>query len=365
MLSVLVYVGRSNFNVLKSMSNFFQRNRVVFLHLSFWCVYLSFFVYQITSRRRGDEIPFIEALLHGLFNMVFNMIAAYLNYFIFLPRFLERKKIGRYLLEFLIPFAAITFVRVHLQRYIIDGYTHKFDYFYSNVFIVQLAAVSLFIVLFVAMLRFAKDWFEFEARKKEIENEKLTAELTFLKAQINPHFLFNTLNNLYYLAYSKSENTTEVIAKLSQMMRYMIYESNHSRVLLSREIEYMQNYISLERLRLNNQIPIKFEVDGKVEDVWITPLIFITFLENAFKHGVTNNNPNAWVNVSIRLENKTCIYRVENSKIMNAQTDNGGKSGIGLQNVKRRLELSYPGSYQLEVDDKPDRYAVELNLTLN
>lgn len=360
----MVYVGRSNFNVVKPMSTFFQRYRVVFLHLSFWCVYLSFFVYQITSRRRG-EADFSEALFAGLFNMAFNMAAAYLNYFIFLPRFLEQKKVGKYLLEFLVPFAAIMFIRVHLQRYIIDGYTYKFEYFYSSAFVVQAGAVSLFIVIFVAMLRFAKDWFEFEARKKEIENERLTAELTFLKAQINPHFLFNTLNNLYYLAYSKSENTTEVIAKLSQMMRYMIYESNHSRVLLSREIEYMQNYISLERLRLNNQIPIKFEVDGNIEDVWITPLIFITFLENAFKHGVTNNNPGAWVNVSIRLENKTCIYRVENSKIVNAQTDNGGKSGIGLQNVKRRLELSYPGHYQLDVDDKADSYSVELNLTLN
>ena len=345
------------------MVTFFQRNRVVFLHLSFWCVYLSFFVYQISSFRRED-VGILEIMFHAVFNLIFHMIAAYMNYFFFLPRFLEKKNVGRYLLEFLIPFTILMIVRVHLQRYMVDGYTHEVKYFYRNAFIVQTVAITLFIVIFVAMLRFAKDWFEFEARKKEIENEKLTAELTFLKAQINPHFLFNTLNNLYYLAYSKSENTTEVIAKLSQMMRYMIYESNHTRVLLSREIEYMQNYISLERLRLNNQIPIKFEVDGKVEDVWITPLIFITFLENAFKHGVTNNNPGAWVNVSIRLENKTCIYRVENSKITNAQIDNGGKSGIGLQNVKRRLELSYPGQYHLEVDDKSDRYSVELNLTL-
>ena len=299
------------------------------------------------------------------FHVSFNMIVAYMNYFIFLPRFLEQKKIGKFLLDFFIPFIVLMIIRVHLQRYIVDGYTYHIDYFYSSTFIIQAAATSLFIVIFVAMLRFAKDWFEFEARKKAVENEKLTAELNFLKAQINPHFLFNTLNNLYYLAYSKSENTTEVIAKLSQMMRYMIYESNHAKVLLTREIEYMQNYISLERLRLNNQIPIRFDITGNVEDVWITPLIFITFLENAFKHGVTNNNADAWVNVSIRIDSKDCIYRVENSKIMNAQTDNGGKSGIGLQNVKRRLELSYPAEYLLSVDDQTDRYAVQLNLKLH
>jgi LytS/YehU family sensor histidine kinase len=214
------------------------------------------------------------------------------------------------------------------------------------------------------MLRFAVDWFEFEARKKEVENERLTAELNFLKAQINPHFLFNTLNNLYYLAYTKSENTTEVIAKLSQMMRYMIYDSNYPRVLLNREIEYMQNYISLERLRLNNQIPINFEIDGNTEHIWIAPFIFITFLENAFKHGVNNNNSRAWVNISIHLKGNECIYKVENSKLP-ITTANAEKSGIGLQNVQRRLELSYPNQHTIKIQDTPEGYSVQLNLTLS
>jgi LytS/YehU family sensor histidine kinase len=257
------------------------------------------------------------------------------------------------------------FLRIHLQRYLIDGYSHHERYFYSTAYSVQTVATTLFIVIFVGMLRFAKDWFEFEARKKEVENERLTAELNFLKAQINPHFLFNTLNNLYYLAFTQSPNTTEVIAKLSQMMRYMIYDSNYPQVPLSKEIEYMQNYISLERLRLNNTIPIQFEIHGNPEEVRIAPLIFITFLENAFKHGVSNNSPKAWVNVSIRLQGKECIYQVDNSKIPFANTETGEKTGIGLQNVKRRLELSYPGKYQLYVDDQPDRYSVRLNLTLS
>jgi LytS/YehU family sensor histidine kinase len=213
------------------------------------------------------------------------------------------------------------------------------------------------------MLRFAKDWFEFEARKKTIENEKLTAELNFLKEQINPHFLFNTLNNLYYLAYSQSPKTPEVVAKLSQMMRYMIYDTNHPKVLLSKEIEYMQNYISLERLRLNNQIPIDFNIEGKYEDVWITPLVLITFLENAFKHGVSSTNPKAWVKVNIRVEGSNCMYAVENSKHP-TPGDHAGKSGIGLLNVQRRLELSYPGQYTLDVKDLPDRYAIQLTLKL-
>jgi LytS/YehU family sensor histidine kinase len=237
------------------------------------------------------------------------------------------------------------------------------EYLHSTRFLVQVITTNFFIVIFVAMLRFAVDWLELEAKRNEVENEKLTAELNFLKAQINPHFLFNTLNNLYYLAYSKSENTTEVIAKLSQMMRYMIYETNHPKVLLSKEIEYMQNYISLERLRLNDQIPIKFEVTGNTENVWITPLIFITFLENAFKHGVNNSNPKAWVNIAIVLRDQECIYTVENSRTTE-QKDGNEKSGIGLTNVKRRLELSYPGKYTLVTEDTRDKYVVKLNLSM-
>lgn len=126
----------------------------------------------------------------------------------------------------------------------------------------------------------------------------------------------------------------------------------------------MQNYISLERLRLNDQIPIDFEVTGNPEKFRIAPFIFITFLENAFKHGVSNNNPNAWVKVSVNLEDNTCVYQVSNSKIRSQKTDPEEKSGIGLQNVTRRLELSYPEKYQLRVDDKPDQYKIELKIKL-
>ena len=215
------------------------------------------------------------------------------------------------------------------------------------------------------MLRFAKDWFELEAKKKEVENEKLIAELNFLKEQINPHFLFNTLNNIYYLAYTKSDNTTEVIAKLSQMMRYMIYESNHQQVDLTKEIEYMQSYVSLERLRLNDQIPIDFKVEGNPSGIKVAPLILITFLENAFKHGVTGSNKSAWVNLSLKVDGKDCVYTVENSKSNGVTSEHGKSSGIGLQNVRRRLELTYPEKYTLEVKDQPDRYSVKLKLALN
>lgn len=348
------------------MQSLLHRNRVVLLHLSFWCVHLSFFLYQIISHQRQDEIDWATVIPVVSVQMGFALLIGYINYFIFLPAFLRDKKLGRYLLQFAVTFAILISLRVAVGRYLVDGFTGSMGYMYTTRYVIQVATTNLFIVIFLGMIRFAVDWFEFEARQKSVENERLTAELNFLKAQINPHFLFNTLNNLYYLAYTQSAKTTEVIAKLSQMMRYMIYDSNYPLVPLSKEIEYMENYISLERLRLNDQIPIQFTMGGgDPHDYLITPLIFITFLENAFKHGVSNNHPQAWVNVHIDLKENECIYRVENSKIPSAKPEAEKKSGIGLQNVKRRLELSYPGKHSLTVENSEDRYAVQLNIHLS
>ena len=347
------------------MQPFIHRHRVFLLHLSFWFVYISFLLYQINfHQRRHEEYEWGNVIIFASVQLAFTLVITYLNYFYFLPRFLVRKNIARYILEFLIPFAALITLRVHLQRYLIDGYTYQSGYFYSTLYIVQTISITLFIVIFVGMLRFAVDWFEFEAKKKEVENERLTAELNFLKAQINPHFLFNTLNNLYYLVFTKSDNATEVIAKLSQMMRYMIYESNHPKVHLKKEIDYMQNYIDLERMRLNGEVPIKLSIHGDTHQTMIAPLILITFLENAFKHGVSTTSSGAWVNICLHLEGNQCTYTVENSKPA-SQPQTSSKSGIGLRNVERRLELSYPDQYLLQTENLPDRYKVQLKITLN
>jgi hypothetical protein len=348
------------------MQSFIQQHKTLLVHLLFWCVYTSFFVYQIVSSRRADELTWVDITSDVSFHIFFMMALSYWHYFVALPRFLKDKDFKRYTLTFILPaIIFILYIILPVKQYLLDGFTMKEKWAYSSRFKLNLVLSSLFLVAFVGMLRFAEDWFKLEAQKREMENENLSAELRFLKAQINPHFLFNTLNNLYYLAYTQSPNTTEVIAKLSQMMRYMMYDSNHPRVPISKEIEYMQNYISLEKLRLSNEIPITFEIDGNTEGVTIAPLIFITFLENAFKHGVSSAQNNAWIKAHLHLNGKTCTYTVENSKIPETSKTLAEKSGIGLQNVKRRLDLSYPNDYTLNVDEQPDKYAVELKINLN
>lgn len=344
------------------MQNFIQRRRVLLIHLTFWCVYFFVFSYQIRDPRKDSTT--LEIFANALLQVVYMMTVAYANYLFFMPRLLKDKKWLPYILKFLVVLIIATSIFIFFKRHLVDGYSHQAHWVYSNRFAIMNAMSATFLSSFLAMLKFLEDWFQLEATRQEVINEKLSAELRFLKAQINPHFLFNTLNNLYYLAYTQSPNTTEVIAKLSQMMRYMIYDSNHQKVPLNKEIEYMQNYISLENLRLNDQIPIKFDIEGSPEQVLITPLILITFLENAFKHGVGNNNPNAWVNISLKIGRNSCIYTVENSKLPTPPLP-GEKSGIGLQNVRRRLELSYPAQYELIEEDRKDSYFVELKLDLS
>ena len=333
------------------------------MHLSFWCLYFSFFFYQITFFRHREDFNLTRSLTDAVFHILFMGLISYLNYFIFLPRFLVHKKIWKYILEFIFPFLIVVFLLLSFKRYLYaDIIDQSKGFMSSGKFIFQQVVSTLFITIFVGMLKFVEDWFTLEAKKKEIENEKLTSELRFLKAQINPHFLFNTLNNLYYLATVNSPNTTEVIEKLSQMMRYMLYESNHPLVPLEKELAYMENYISLEKLRLDNQVPVDFKVIGSPEKVKIVPLIFITFLENAFKHGVSNQFKDAFVDIVVEIKEGSLVYIVINSKLPKEVILE--KSGIGLQNVNRRLELSYPGRYSLNKVETPTTYEVTLNLEI-
>lgn len=341
-----------------------QINKNKLLHISFWCVYASFFFFQISHSKGGISPDWNRIYKDFVFHFVTMPFICYLNYFIFLPRFLKQKNLGRYILEFLPVFAIFSYLILIGKQTILAHSEIPPMWLYSTRFIVMVTLNSLFLVVFIGLLKFLEDWFELEAAKKELENERLTSELRFLKAQINPHFLFNTLNNLYYLAFINSPNTTEVIAKLSQMMRYMIYDSNHLSVSLDKEIEYIENYISLEKLRLNEEVPINFEVKGETAGLRIVPLVLITFLENAFKHGINSTTKDSFVGASIEISGKTCVYTVTNSKISDSGKTVTEKSGIGLQNVKRRLELSYPADYELNVDENEKKYSVTLKLNL-
>ncbi|MGN6800858.1 MAG: sensor histidine kinase [Ginsengibacter sp.] len=193
--------------------------------------------------------------------------------------------------------------------------------------------------------------------------EKLNLERDFLKAQLNPHFLFNTLNNLYGLSLREDEQTPVVITQLSEMMRYTLYESNAQLVPLEREINYLENYVRLEKMRYKSEASIVCEIDdSRVDGQLIAPLLTFTFVENAFKYGMKRRGE-GFVKIFISVENNVFYFSILNDKPLKQKASEFG--GIGLENAKKRLELLYPGAHALAIEDKENAYFVELTINLN
>jgi sensor histidine kinase YesM len=216
------------------------------------------------------------------------------------------------------------------------------------------------------ILKIITDWFRQLREKQELATQTMQSELRFLKSQINPHFLFNTLNNLYALTLKKSDKAPEIVIKLSEMMRYMLYECNEKRVPLQKEVNYLRNYLDLERLRQNDDIEINFLVEGQVGDQQVAPLLFIPFLENSFKHGLNTQLKNGFVNILLQVNKQQVDFQIENSKGQTVpRPDNRPSGGIGLVNVRRRLDLIYPDRYELKVSNNPNTFSVHLTVNLD
>lgn len=218
-------------------------------------------------------------------------------------------------------------------------------------------------LLFCVMLAVAAKQYRVAQRTKElsakIEKERLRTELKFLRAQMNPHFLFNTLNNIYALARKKSDDTADVVMRLSKLLRFMLYESGNGRISLASEIKLLEDYINLEKIRYNSRLTVTMEKQIADETRLIVPLILLPFVDNAFKHGASESRFNSYINISIQELEGKLRFRIANS-CENTETEN---TGIGLTNVKRQLELEYP-DHQLQVTKGKDKFSVELTINL-
>ena len=217
-------------------------------------------------------------------------------------------------------------------------------------------AFIYFILLFFTLVRWT-----FKQIKSIItlKNEKKKTELLHLKSQVNPHFFFNMLNNLYGLVEKDSKKAQELILKLSDMMRYSIYDGQKETVLLSEEISYLQNYIELHKMRYHKTIDVQFKADIEDNDYQIMPLLFIILLENAFKHGVENLRENAFAHIHIMAKNNQVNFTIENNFDSTLESE---ESGIGLKNLKRRLELVYPKNHTLSITKNDTVYKAQLNI---
>jgi sensor histidine kinase YesM len=222
---------------------------------------------------------------------------------------------------------------------------------------------SLFVLAISMAIKISNEWFRAEKQKKEMENEKLHSELAFLKSQVNPHFLFNILNNICSLARKKSDDTENAIIQLSRIMRYMLYDSKDEKVSLEKEVEYLQNYIDLQRLRISDSVIINFTIEGNTEGKMVEPMLLIPFVENAFKHGISYLEA-SHIDIILKTDNRNLHFRVENNRIKKSEDPVQQESGIGLKNVIRRLDLLYPGTHSINIEDNTAKYIVNLDISL-
>ncbi len=213
-------------------------------------------------------------------------------------------------------------------------------------------------------LRIATAYADKEKQNRELEKEKLASELGMLKSQVSPHFFFNTLNNIYALTESGSSDAGNAVLKLSKMMRYVLYESEQGNASLKQEISFMNNYIDLMRLRLNEKINISVDFSPHSGDISIPPMIFISFIENAFKHGISYRD-NSFIEISLHSDPQQLTFTCRNSNFDKQAENPKLRTGIGLENIRKRLSLIYPGRHTLSLNETPEVYEVNLRIILD
>ncbi|WP_456378719.1 sensor histidine kinase [Lutibacter sp.] len=339
------------------------------IHILSWGIIL--LISLITFYNRFNTLPNNNDFIY---RMSFNIILFYLNYSLLVPKLLLNKKI---LLYIIVSFIFII-VSVYISQNIIplNSLNPNFSQGYEIIgirdkriaintedknFKAPIQGLVTFLLFAVsASIKLVLEWYKNEKIKALVETHKITAELSFLKAQLNPHFLFNSLNSIYSLANKKSDSTTDAIITLSELMRYMIYETDKEFVPLQKEIDYIKNYISLQNLRLKDSSGVRFNVHGNL-DQKIEPLLLISFIENAFKYG-TDYTGKTNITIKIIVEENSLTLKVSN--YISLKEKNNPNSGFGIQNIESRLNLLYPKSHVLKIEELDNLYKVELLLKL-
>jgi len=343
----------------------FKTPRILW-HFVFWLVFITFFslVYGFFEDDYGRQF------LIQLTDAVVQAPAVYFTIYFLMPRFLFKEKY----MEF---FLSIVFVILGFSTLIWIDYVFiqqplfwpESDYQPTLINIGKILknTTKIYPVLVLAIvIKWFKYWYKEQKANQQLASEKLQAELRFLKAQVHPHFLFNTLNNLYALTLKQSKEAPEVVLKLSDLLNYMLYECNADTVPLSKEIKLVKDYISLEKIRYGKRLNISFNVRGEVESKMVAPMLILPFVENCFKHGVSEELDESWVNIDLEMKGQTLTLKVENSKSKNGEREDRFeyKEGIGLNNVKRRLELLYGDSHNLDLHDDEDSFLVILKIEI-
>jgi sensor histidine kinase YesM len=326
-------------------------------HSIFWILYL---LYSVIIAEFGYGF---NGIYNYAFVVIIDILSVYYLLNVVIPAYIIKKQnpkmffislLGIVAVNFTLNFINLNYIFKVPADNISDLVQHQFyNLQLSIVFIIAGAGIKLF-----------KYAYESVSKINELEKDKISTELDFLKTQVNPHFLFNILNTLYIQTRLDPKNSAEMILKLSDLLRYQLYECSDDKVLLKSEIEYLQNYVDLQKMRITN-VDIKFEQNGNFSGLMIHPFIFIPLIENAFKHGIKNKGDKNFIHIFVNIVEKYVIFAVKNSKYETIVKQSEMKnSGLGLINLKRRLDLLYKNKYELNIDNGDNYFNVELKINL-
>ena len=330
--------------------------------LIFW---FSYFVYEFLTAGTFSN-NYSAAFIKACINVPIAFLVSYISLHVFFEKYyLHDKKQFFKLGIIIVSIVAILLKRVISYYYIyiyIEPHPFKTPFFFFPKFVYEFFNLY-FIVFLYGMFYFIRSWYAQQQVLKDLKQEKTNAELELLKSQVQPHFIFNTLNSIYAEAFKKSPETANQIIKLSDLLEYTLYDSKKDKVSLVDELAYIKNYIDLQKIRIGEKVDISVNVYDNINNIQIPPLLILPIIENCFKHGVNNSIKNSWVRIDISVKNRELTLKVENSIEADLINTNNINGGIGLSNVKRRLELLYPNKADFKTFKEVNSFLAVLKLT--
>ena len=320
-----------------------------------WTVLIAFIMKGFVE----DQEILIWAVLINLFGFA---LLVYGNLYFLLPRFFDTERYARYGFWLLLLLLSTAVIRFYIGWGVVDWLGSKLVDEFTPQFFGSFIVNGAFLLFVSIPLRMVGTWLKRKELEQEIKTQQLEAELRFLKAQVNPHFLFNALNNIYSLSFTGSDKAPEMILKLSDMMSYMLYDCKSEQVLLSSELAYLQNYIELQQLKKDGELNIDFQVKGNPGGLLITPMLFIPFFENSFKHGNLEDLENGWMKGHLEVEKDELKFHMSNSYCPDQKA--AEKGGVGLENIRERLALLFPEQHELQIQQNEHTYRVDLSIKM-
>lgn len=327
-------------------------------HVLFWMTVCGIWYFLRVEDYPSKGKAFVVTIIK-----VFDLaLMIYVTNYLLIPKLLYRKKYFLFTVSFVVMVLSSSVIKMSILGHYLnnpilyDWSSHLKDRVYDNIL------PHFFLVIAGAAAKLMFDYGKLQQRMAEIAKEKAEAELNFLKSQINPHFLFNSLNAVYFLIDKNNNDARQTLHKFSDMLRYQLYEVRDSKIPVEKEIAYLKDYVDIQKLRRDENYSVTFNCSPGVKDFSIEPLLLIPFVENAFKHVSHYSAKNNFINLEMDRHNGSFLFEISNSKEINGSSVE--KGGIGLENVKRRLELLYPGKHELNIGDTATDFTVKLKLMI-